>query len=106
MNMNERVPVEVVGDYVICFEATQMYEDMEYYFREECGWTAEEYETIADCQWFVAEVSIWRAGECLACDYLGACAYARIEDFFTEYREDYYEDMKNGLLSHVQCNAA
>lgn len=101
---NNRVPVETVGQYVICFEATRPYEDMRDHFINDCGWSEEEVDTLDGCQWFDAEVSIWKNGEYLAAEYLGANVYDRISDFYTEQRGGYYEEMRASLLDWVARN--
>ncbi|MNI93323.1 hypothetical protein D3C73_1512530 [compost metagenome] len=98
--------MEIVGPYVVCFEATEEWTDMHHHFVTECGWTEEQYEAIAHMPWFCAEVSIWQDGENLACEYLGCCCYESTKDFYTTDRGDYYADMKAALLDHVQRQAA
>jgi len=100
MRLGERVPVEVSGNYVICFEPFEMYEDMVEHLVQDCGWERAEAEAL-DCLWFGAEVSIWRDGVALASEHLGACMYDTYEDFL---KCGYYADMRGALLAYVGKN--
>lgn len=100
VTMNSRVPVEVQGNYVICFEAQPEKRDMAEYFIRKCGWTPSGFAEVEYMPWFVAVVSIWQNGEQLAVEYLGACAYEQIEDFYTT-QPGYYNLMKAELLLSV-----
>lgn len=104
--LNNRIPVEIVGPYVICFEAHEEWEDKRQHFVNECGWTEEQYQEIYDCPWFTAEVSIWKDGQVESSEYLGCCCYDKVSDFYTKDRSGYYSDMKQTLLANVQRQAA
>lgn len=108
VKMNERVPVEEVEGFIICFEALHEDTNMDHHFINECGWTEKEYEAVMDKEWFIAKVSIWFAGSQLAATHLGACCYDKLEDFYKRYASDYYLDMRNALLDEIdaQYNAA
>ena len=42
---------------------------------------------------FCAKVSVLLDGREIATNYLGQCIYRSIEEFITEYRNDYFKDM-------------
>lgn len=88
-----RVPVITFGQYVFCFEAEDEDRSMRHHFIDECGWTEKQYRRIQNCAWFSAKVSVWKDGEELACDYLGACCYKTEKQFYTTYKGDYFADM-------------
>lgn len=50
------------------------------HFIEECGWTAEEYKSIANYYWFCAKVTASRGGVKLGSAYLGGCCHSSKED--------------------------
>lgn len=91
--MTMTTPILTFGDHVVCFEAQEEYISARYHFIAECGWTAAQFRPIKDFPFFTAKVSIWRNGEELATDYLGACSYKTESDFYTRYRSDYFADM-------------
>lgn len=86
-------PVKVFGDYVVCFNAGEEDISARKHFTKDCGWTAGQFAKIARFAWFCAEVSLWKDGEELACEYLGACSYKTSEEFYTRYAGDYFADM-------------
>ena len=96
-------PVLVIPgtDYVICFDAEFEDTSMRRHFIGECGWSAEEYEKIADYNWFSANVSLWRSGELLQEEFLGTCCYETEEQFWTIYAGDYFADMVCTLLKDL-----
>lgn len=88
-------PVLVVPgtDYVVCFAATPEEIGMRHHFVKECGWTAKQYRSIKDMDWFCAEVSLWKGGKELGTQYLGYCCYKTADEFWTRYAGDYFADM-------------
>lgn len=100
----DRIPVEVVDGFVVCFTAHHEAESMRAHFIGQCGWDESDYNDFIneDFDWFVAEVSVWRNGEALASEWLGACYYAKAEDFYTTYRNDYYADMRQAALDEAK----
>lgn len=86
-------PVKVFGDYVVCFEAIPETQSMRQHFIKECGWTPAQYRPIKDFAWFTAAVTLWKHGEALAEEYLGACCYDTSKEFYTTYEGDYFADM-------------
>ena len=89
---------ETEGDLVIVFTPETEYKDMESHFRNECGWTARQYQDIEDCAWFCAKVAVYHGDKELATEYIGCCCYERIEDFYTKYKDEYYAQMKDDAL--------
>jgi hypothetical protein len=94
-------PVLVIPgtDYVICFEAAPEDMSMHFHFVKECAWTEEQFEEIEDFAWFNADVSLWHRGVMLGEEYLGACCYAKPEEFYTRYAADYFADMVRTLVA-------
>lgn len=86
-------PVKTFGEYVFCFDAEEEDRSAREHFINECGWSEREYRRIANCAWFCARVSVWKDGEELASDYLGACSYKTEKQFYTTYQGDYFADM-------------
>ena len=86
-------PVLTLGNFVVCFDAKEETMTARYHFIKECGWTEKQFRAIKDYLFFCAKVSIWRDGEELASDYLGACSYKTEAEFYTRYRSDYFVDM-------------
>ena len=89
----EAKPVEVIGDYVVMFEAEAEHIDPRKYFVEECGWSPEAYRRLRNQSWFSAKVSLWAQGQELSVQYLGGCAYDEPDSFWRTFRKDYYADM-------------
>jgi hypothetical protein len=91
-------PVLTHGDYVFCF-AAHPEEDtsMRYHFIKECGWTAAQYRSIKDFEWFRVEVSLWLNGQELGTDHLGCCCYESEDEFWSTYAEGYFADMVHEL---------
>jgi hypothetical protein len=87
------IPVINFGEYSFCFEAVDEPISMRYHFISECGWSEKEYNRIRNFAWFCARVSIWRDGEELHCEYLGACSYRTEKQFYTTYKGEYFADM-------------
>lgn len=87
------IPVKVFGDYVICFEAEPEDTDMRSHFIRKCRWTEEEFSAIENNPWFSAKVSLWQDAKEITAEYLGACCYERVEQFYTDYEGDYFADM-------------
>jgi hypothetical protein len=86
-------PVKVFGDYVACFEAEPETDiSMRRHFIKECGWSEAQFRRIKNFAWFSATISIWKDGEELAADFLGACCYRTTSEFYTRYEGDYWCD--------------
>ena len=51
---------------------------------------------------FCAKVSAVKEDIELGDDYLGMCIYENEEDFYTKYKEEYYNDMKNRVVSEAK----
>ena len=94
-------PVFNLGQFTVCFAAQE--EDMtaRYHFIKECGWSEAQFRSIKNYPFFCAKVSIWKEGEELASDYLGACSYKTEEEFFTRYRSDYFADMVSRCVDEI-----
>jgi hypothetical protein len=86
-------PILNFGDYTVCFEAQEEDTSARHHFIKECGWTDSQFRAIKDYPFFCAAVTIYKDGEELAADYLGACSYKTEEEFYTRYRSDYFADM-------------
>lgn len=85
--------------FIICFEALPEVDmTMHHLFIYECDWSEEEYLEIADYAWFCAKVSAWKDGIEVATDYLGACSYKTIKEFYTTYKDDYFADMVSTVI--------
>lgn len=87
------IPVLAIGDYIITFSAEEEEISPRHHFIKECGWTESQYRKIRDFPFFCAKVSVWKDGECLNDQYLGACSYESEEQFYTTYKGDYFHDM-------------
>lgn len=94
-------PVKVFGDYVVGFEAEPEDLSMRHHFVKECRWTQAQYAKIRDFAWFSAKVTIWKDGEELAAEYLGACCYETEDEFWTVYESDYFADMVRQCAKEV-----
>jgi hypothetical protein len=94
-------PVLTFGDYVVCFDALKEYQSARDHFIRECGWTPEQFRMIKDLPFFTAKVSIWRDGDELASDYLGACSYKTESEFYTLYCSEYFADMVGECVKEV-----
>lgn len=97
-------PVQVIGELVVCFESLPADCDMENHFINDCKWSEEEFSEISEFAWFTAKVSVWKDGQELACEYLGACCYENEEDFYTKFKDDYYSDMVKTCLDEIKAN--
>lgn len=95
------IPVLTFGDFVVCFEAQEEEMSARNHFVNECGWTAAQFRKIKDYPFFCACVTIWKDGEELAADYLGACSYETASEFFTRYRSDYFADMVASCVDEI-----
>ena len=95
-------PAITFGDYVFCFEAEDEDISMHHHFIHECGWSEKEYNRIRNYAWFCARVSVWKDGEELAHDYLGACCYKTEKQFYTTYKGDYFADMVRECASETK----
>ena len=93
-------PVLVIPgtDYVVCFEAAPEDMSMRQHFIKDCGWKPRQYNAIKAFAWSNADVSLWHRGEQLGIEYLGACCYAKPEEFYTRYAADYFSDMVRTLV--------
>lgn len=96
------IPVISFADYTVMFDALEEDRTMRYHFINECGWTEKQFRKIQDCAWFCAKVSIWRDGEELASDYLGACSYKTEREFFTRHIGDYFADMVSTCADEIK----
>ena len=85
-------PVKTYVDYVVCFEAQPEHISARHHFIKECGWTESQFRKIKHFPFFCAKVSIWKFGELLASDYLGACCYRTEKEFYTT-KGCYFDDM-------------
>lgn len=94
-------PVLTLGDFVVCFDAIDEDQSARDHFIRVCGWTPEQFRPIKDYPFFTAKVSVWRDGEELASDYLGACSYKTESEFYTRYRSDYFADMVGTCVSEA-----
>ena len=94
--------IETVDGFGILFEAEPEYVSMRQHFIKDCGWTESEYRQIKDCAWFSARVSAWKNGEELASAYLGACCYESVEEFYTKYRDDYFAQMVQEVVTEAK----
>ena len=94
--------IETVDGFDILFEAEPECMSMRQHFIKECGWTESQYLEINDCAWFCAKVSAWKNGEELASTYLGACCYESVEEFYTEYHDDYFADMACEVVAEAK----
>ena len=68
-------------------------------------------ETIADLEsgetvMFCAKVTAFKNGIELASDYLGACIYECEEDFYIKYKDCYFADMVNTVISEAKEDIA
>jgi hypothetical protein len=88
--------------FIICFEALPEDTSMRHHFIKECGWTEAEYRKIKGCAWFVAHVTAWKDGEMKGEDYLGACSYNTVEEFYTTHKGEYFSDMVDAALAQAK----
>ena len=51
---------------------------------------------------FCAKVTAEKTGIELSVDYLGGCIYECEEDFYTKYKDDYFADMVNNVVSEAK----
>jgi hypothetical protein len=86
-------PIINFGEYTFCFDAEDEDISMREHFIAECGWSQKDYARIRDYAWFCAKVTVWKDGEELGSDYLGACCYKTEKQFYTTYKGDYFADM-------------
>lgn len=93
-------------DYVITFDAEPEDLDMRSHFVNECGWTARQFARIKNFDWFCANVSLWRDGELLGEEFLGACCYKTEDEFWTTYQGDYFADKVHTLVMEHGNDAA
>ena len=54
-------------------------------------------------EYFCAKVSANKSGVELGTDYLGACLYDSIEQFYTEYHDDYFIDMVSSAIDEAKA---
>lgn len=95
-------PVKTFGDYVVCFDAEDEDRSARYHFVTECGWTEKEFNRIRHYPFFCAKVSIWKDGEEVAVDYLGACSYKTEKEFYTKCVGDYFADMVQECANQIK----
>lgn len=94
--------LKTVDGFGILFDAEDEHQSMRHHFIKECGWTESQYRKIKDCAWFSAKVSAWKNGEELASTYLGACCYETVEEFYTEYHDDYFAQMMQDVVAEAK----
>ena len=97
--------LDTVDGFGILFDAEKEHQDMRCHFIKNCGWTEDQFEEIEDFPWFVAKVSAWKNGIELGTSYLGACCYKTIEEFYTEYKDDYLADMIKEAVAEAKASA-
>ena len=89
-------PIKSFGSYIVTFEAQAEDITSRHHFIKHCGWTAAQFRNIQNYPFFTAHVVLWRDGEEVADQYLGACCYKTEKEFFTTYVGDYFSDMVAG----------
>ena len=94
--------IETVAGFGILFKAEPEEMSMRQHFIKECGWKESWYRKIKNCEWFCARVSAWKNGEELASAYLGACCYKSVEEFYTEYHDDYFAQMMQEVVAEAK----
>lgn len=80
-DLQARIPLIEKEGFLICFEASDDDSDMEDHFRNDCGWSKEDFEKISHFEWFVAKVTAWRDKQELGCAYMGGLCYETYMDF-------------------------
>ena len=98
--------IETIDGFGILFEAEQEHISARQHFIRDCGWTDSQYRKIKDFAWFTARVSAWKNGVELASQYLGACSYRTIEEFYTKYHDDYFAQMARDCVDQavtIEC---
>ncbi len=98
------IPLFEQDGFIICFEALDEDRTERQHFVKECGWSEKDFRAYQrkQCAWFCAKVSAWKDGEEMGVDYLGACSYDTVEDFYTKYKDDYFKDMVNEALHEAK----
>lgn len=72
-------------------------EDMNshYYFITECGWSKEDYKTIAAYYWFTAKVTAYKGVIECGSAYIGGNAYKNLKEVLSDNPEE------NGLCGYI-----
>ena len=92
MDLNQIIPVKVVDDFIITFEAEEEHIPVRQHFIKTCGWSESDYRKIKNYDWFSAKVSAWQNGVELGSAYLGCCSYKNASDFYLT-SDDYFDQM-------------
>jgi len=95
------IPLFEKDGFLICFDALPGEESAYEYFVNFCGWTEEQFEDLTHHDFFTAKVSAWKGGKEFASDYLGACSYENVADFYTTYKDDYFNDMVETVIQEA-----
>ena len=99
------IPLFERAGFIICFEAKPEDISMRDHFIRYCGWSEKEYRRIRDFAWFCAKVSAWKDGKELGTAYLGGCCYKTVKEFYTKYKDAYFEDMVREVLAEAEGRA-
>lgn len=95
-----KIFVKEVEGFKIYFEALEEYISLSELLPEE---TEEQLKEIENSNViFCAKVTAKKAGVELASDYLGGCIYEDEEDFYTKYKDDYFADMVETVVSEAK----
>jgi hypothetical protein len=94
--------IETMDGFGIVFEAEPEDISMRDHFIRECGWTESQFRKIRDFKWFRARVSAWKNGVELASEYLGACCYKTVKEFYTTYHDEYFAQMARECVEQAK----
>ena len=94
--------LKTVDGFGILFDAEEEDHSMRQRFVKECGWTESRYRKIKNYAWFVAKVTAWKDGVEFAAEYLGACCYETVDEFYTKYKDDYLADMIKEVVAQAK----